>query len=77
MIWQKRVGGTYFASPIAIEDRIFSMDTAGEVVVIAADDEFKVLARNSMDEGSCASMAVSDEGLFVRTQSKVFAIGGQ
>lgn len=77
VVWQKRVGGTYFASPIAIEDRIFSIDTTGEVVVIAADDEFKVLARNSMDEGSRASMAVSDDGLFVRTQSKVFAIGGQ
>jgi outer membrane protein assembly factor BamB len=77
VVWQKRVGGTYFASPIAIGDRIFSIDTTGEVVVIAAGKEFNVLARNSMGEGSRASMAVSDDGLFIRTQSKVFAIGGR
>jgi outer membrane protein assembly factor BamB len=75
VIWQNRVGGNYFSSPIAIGDRIFSIDTTGEVVVIAANDKFKVLARNSMGESSRASMATSDNVLFVRTDTKLFAIG--
>lgn len=74
VIWQKRVGGNYFSSPIAIGDRIFSIDTVGEVVVLAAKDQFKVLARNPMGEGSRATMATSNETLFIRTHSKVFAI---
>ncbi|MGI9470025.1 MAG: PQQ-binding-like beta-propeller repeat protein [Rubripirellula sp.] len=74
VIWQKRVGGTYFSSPIAIGDRIFSIDTSGEVVVIAADDSFEVLARNPMGESSRASLAVANDTLFIRTDSQVFAL---
>lgn len=74
VIWQKRVGGNYFSSPIAIGNRIFSIDTTGQVVVIAADDEFRVIARNPMGQASRASLATSDNVLYVRTDSKVFAI---
>jgi outer membrane protein assembly factor BamB len=77
VIWQKRVGGSYFASPIAIGKRIFSIDTAGEVVVIAAEDKFRVIARNPMGQSSRATLATSDDVLYVRTDSKVFAIAGR
>ena len=77
VIWQQRVGGNFFSSPIAIGNRIFSIDTTGEVVVIAADDNFKVIARNPMGENSRASMAASDNVLFVRTDTKLFAVAGQ
>lgn len=75
VIWQKRVGGSYFASPIAIGERIFSIDTSGEVVVIAADDDFQVIARNPLGQSSRATMATSNNTLFVRTDSKIFAVG--
>ena len=75
VIWQKRVGGNYFSSPIAIGDRIFCIDTSGEVVVIAAGEEFQVIARNPMGESSRASLATSDGLLLIRTDSKLFAIG--
>lgn len=74
VVWQKRVGGTYFASPILIGNRLYSIDTTGEVVVIAADDTFQLIARNAMGEGSRASLAASDDVLYVRTDSQVFAI---
>ena len=74
VIWQKRVGGTYFSSPIAVGDRIFSIDTSGEVVVIAAADEFRLIARTSMGQPSRASLATSDGVLFVRTDSRVVAV---
>ncbi|MDF1842815.1 MAG: PQQ-binding-like beta-propeller repeat protein [Rubripirellula sp.] len=73
-IWQKRVGGNYFSSPIAIGDRLMSIDTSGEVVVIAAKDEFEILGRNAMGESSRASLAASNGVLFVRTETKVFAV---
>lgn len=77
VVWQKRVGGTYFSSPIAIGDRIFSIDTAGEVVVLAAGDSFRVIARNSMGQGSRATLAVAGKTLLVRTDGKLFAICGE
>ena len=76
VIWRKRVGGTYFSSPIAIGDRIFSIDVTGEVVVIAAGDDFEVLGRTPMGESTRASLAAADGTLYVRTESKVFAISG-
>ncbi|MDE0866340.1 MAG: PQQ-binding-like beta-propeller repeat protein [Rubripirellula sp.] len=77
VVWQKRVGGSYFSSPIAIGDRIFSIDTTGEVVVIAADDSFEILARNPMGQGSRASLAVAKDTLLIRTDGKLFAIRGE
>ena len=74
VIWQKRVGGNYFSSPIAAGNRIFSIDTSGEVVVIAADDQFRVIAKNAMGQSSRASLAASDNVLYVRTDSRLFAI---
>ena len=77
IVWQKRVGGTYFSSPIAIGNRIFSIDTAGEVVVLAAGDSFRVIARNPMGQGSRATLAVAGKTLLIRTDGKLFAIRGK
>jgi outer membrane protein assembly factor BamB len=34
--WQERVGGRFFASPLAVDDRLFGISTSGEVVVLRA-----------------------------------------
>ena len=77
VVWQKRVGGAYFSSPIAIGDRIFSIDTTGEVVVLAAGDTFRVIARNPMGQGSRATLAVAERTLLIRTEGKLFAVRGK
>lgn len=77
VVWQKRVGGTYFSSPIAVGDRLFSIDTSGEVVVLAAEDSFRVIARNPMGQGSRATLAVAGKTLLIRTDGKLFAISGE
>jgi len=77
IVWQKRVGGSYFSSPIAIGDRIFSIDTSGEVVVLAAGDSFHVIARNPMGQGSRATLAVAGKTLLIRTEGKLFAVRGE
>ena len=63
--------------PIAIGDRIFSIDTSGEVVVLAAGDSFRVIARNPMGQGSRATLAVAGKTLLIRTEGKLFAIRGE
>lgn len=77
VIWQKRVGGSFFSSPIAIGNRIFSIDTNGEVVVLAASDTYRVIARNPMGQGSRSTMAVAENTLLIRTAGKLFAIRGE
>jgi outer membrane protein assembly factor BamB len=72
--WQKRVGGTYYSSPIAAGQYVYNISTEGEAIVLAASQEFQVAARNHLDEGSHATMAVAGNVMYVRTFSRLYAI---
>ncbi|MBD3675817.1 MAG: PQQ-binding-like beta-propeller repeat protein [Planctomycetaceae bacterium] len=75
LIWRLRVGGTYFASPIVVNDRLFNLDVTGKVFVISLKGEPEVLAENQMPEGGKATLAAAAGMLFVRTDSALYAIG--
>jgi outer membrane protein assembly factor BamB len=76
-LWQNRVGGRFFGSPVCIANRLYAMSDAGEAVVVAADREFKLLARNPIGEGSHSTPSVADGVLYLRTFSHLIAIGGK
>ena len=46
--YRERAGGDYHSSPLRIDNRIFSVARNGEVVVLAANRKFEVLARNAL-----------------------------
>ncbi len=77
LIWQERVGGNFSASPVAAESRIYFLGDNGETTVIAAGPEFKVLAKNPLGEKVQASLAISQQRLFVRTAENLYCIGGK
>jgi len=76
-VWQKRIGGNFFSSPICIDGKLYGVDLEGTVVVIAASDQFAELARNELGQPTRATPAVANGTLYVRTESHVFAIGGK
>jgi len=76
ILWQERVGGGYSGSPICIGDRIYCMSEEGEVPVIAASREFKILARNPLGEGSRSTPAVAGGRLYLRSYTHLISIGG-
>jgi outer membrane protein assembly factor BamB len=76
-LWRNRVGGTYYASPICVDNRIFGISTKGEVVVLAAAPTFQELARNQLGDETHATPAVADGKLFLRTQTKLMSLGGK
>lgn len=73
--WLKRIGGNFHSSPLAIGNRIFGFSRQGEAIVLAADKEFKELARNTLDEPVTATPAVANHRLYVRTTETLFCIG--
>jgi len=77
MRWRERVGGNFFSSPIRVRDRIYNVSADGEVVVLAAEPEFKLLARNPLGEGTQATPAVADGKMYLRTASHLISIGGK
>jgi outer membrane protein assembly factor BamB len=68
------VGSGYSASPVAADGRIYLSSEDGEVLVVAAGREFKLLATNSMGELLMATPALSDGVMFIRTVDTLFAV---
>jgi outer membrane protein assembly factor BamB len=73
-VWQHRVGGTFYASPIYVEGRLYFFDDAGDSHVLEASREPKVLAHCHLDAGCMASPAVAGKALFVRTKTHLYRI---
>ncbi len=73
--WKERIGGVFYSSPIHLGDRIYCISLDGDVVVIAASPEYKLLARNSLGEGTCATPAVAGGKMYIRTASHLMALG--
>jgi hypothetical protein len=75
-VWVKRVGGTYYGSPICVDGKLYCADRNGNVVVIAASREYELLARNPLGEPTCATPAVAGGVLYLRSDAHLFSIGG-
>jgi outer membrane protein assembly factor BamB len=73
--WRKRIGGKFHSSPVRIGDRIYCASIDGDVVVLAADKEYKLLARNPLGELCQATPAVAHNRLYVRTEASLVCIG--
>ena len=74
-VWSRRVGGTFTASPVAAEGRIYFLDESGECFVFAAGREATLLARNSLDDLCRASPAISQGRIFIRARERLYGIG--
>ena len=77
IIWQQRVGGggSYRSSPVYSEGKIYWFSLEGDAHVIAAGDEYKLLATSTLDNGCQASPVPVDDTLYVRTTKHLYAIG--
>ncbi len=74
VIWQKRIGGDYRASPILADGKIYFFSQDGTSPVIAASDKFELLGENKLDNGFQASPAVADDSLYLRTITDLYCI---
>jgi hypothetical protein len=74
VVWQQRVGGNFYSTPLYAEGRIYLLSQDGVTTVIAADREYKQLAENTLEDGFMASPAVAGKSLFLRTRSALYRI---
>ena len=75
-IYQQRVGmgGSFSASPVAADGKLYISSEDGEVHVVKAGPQYELLASNSIGEVLMASPAISDGVLIFRGLRNVFAI---
>jgi outer membrane protein assembly factor BamB len=74
LVWQERLGGKFWASPLYASGRLYLFDEDGLGHVLAAGRTWKKLATNQLDAGCRASPAVSGKSLFVRTLTHLYRI---
>jgi outer membrane protein assembly factor BamB len=73
--WKQRLKGSYKASPLAAEARIFFLNTDGLCTVLGASPRFDKLTENQLDDEFLASPATSDDLLFLRGKQHLYALG--
>lgn len=74
--WKKRIGGTWYGSPVAAGDAVYCLSTAGECVVLAASREYRLVARNPIGEASHSTPALVGNHLYIRTFGHLLRLGG-
>jgi len=76
--WHGSLPGSsaYRASPTGADGRIWCMSEAGEVVVLAAGNEFKILSRTSLGDGPTqATIAAANGHIYIRTAKRLHCFG--
>jgi len=77
-IYRERIphaGGGFSASPVAADGKIYLPSEDGDIFVVNAGPEFKLIATNNMGELLMATPAISEGMMYVRAEHHLFAIG--
>jgi outer membrane protein assembly factor BamB len=67
--------GTYSASPVLADGKIYATSEEGLTSVFKAGPAFELLAENPLDDYTLSSPAVSDGQIFIRTAGHLYCIG--
>jgi outer membrane protein assembly factor BamB len=75
-IWNERLpaGGSYYASPLFVDGRIYFFSDSGKTTVIKPAPRFEVLAVNSLIAGCMATPAVGGKAFYIRTKTHLYRI---
>ena len=74
-LWKERMEGNFFASPVICGKIIYACSTEGKVFSIEANRKhLKILGTSTLDDTTHNTPAISKEGIFFRTYSKLIHI---
>ena len=76
LLWRERINGTFAASPILNQNRIFITADNGSTTVLSASPKFEILAENPLNLPVQASPAIYKNSFLIRSASHLTRIGG-
>ena len=76
VVWTARIGGTFSASPLFADGRVYFLAEDGAATVIAPGREFKQLAVNHLEGATLASIAVAGRSFYIRSATHLYRIDG-
>ena len=76
-IWvrQRVEPGTYSASPVLADGKIYVLSEDGVTTVVQAGPQFVILSKNDLQGYTLSSPAISDGQIFIRTEDYLYCIG--
>jgi outer membrane protein assembly factor BamB len=72
---QRLKPGTYSASPVLADGKIYITSEEGLTSVFAAGPKFEVIAENALNDYCLSSPAISDGQIFIKTSGQLYCIG--
>ncbi len=73
-VWTKRVGGTYAASPIHANGKLYFFSIEGKIHILKPGKAFDLVKKTELGDGFNASPAVSGNRLVLRSISKLYCL---
>jgi outer membrane protein assembly factor BamB len=70
----QRLGQAFTSSPWAYADKVFCLSEDGDTYVVQAGPQFKLLGKNSLDEMTLTTPALTRDSLIIRTETKLYRI---
>ena len=67
--------GHVYASLVGASDRVYISDLVGNTTVIKNDSKLDVLATNTLDEGTAATLVVDGDSIYLRGYNHLYCIG--
>jgi len=69
--------GKYFSSPVLGDGKIYFASDRGEVTVVTAEPEWKLLSSSTFGEPCYPSPAISNGRLYLRTESRLYCFAAE
>lgn len=69
--------GTYSASPLLADGKIYATNEDGTTTVFKTGDTFEILSVNKLNDYTLASPAAAGEQIFIRTSNYLYCLGKQ
>lgn len=76
-VWQERVGGNFFGSPVCVNGKLYCISVEGDVVVLDASAQYSFLGRTPLGEECRSTPAVAGGRMYLRTVSHLYSLGGK
>jgi outer membrane protein assembly factor BamB len=68
--------GSYFASPVTGDDKVYFASQSGTVSIVAAEQQWRIISSRDFHEHIFATPALGPGRLYVRTEQALYCFGG-
>ncbi len=77
VLWEERVTGPTYSSPVCINGYLYAISREGELAVVKASEKFEPVSTHKFKAPVDATPAVANGTLYVRTTDRLISIGGK